>query len=387
MKVLHKAILPALISSALAGNVWAQDSEDCVELEGTPPGMYVTTEQGETYIQKDGKEVNLGPGDAGFADEGGATCIKKPPEFLAWPCTTQAAQSRMFDTYTIDDLENNNQLKEIVQRYFDVPEVLTPIPVWIDGEYNGVFNYNDLIQFSSPEYWYFTNPDVPILSGKRPRSLLVSLYVGTNQVVVDNNMFDALRKELGTNDIPVTFVFNDSNTVPISYFGANASLEEVNKAFNERGIKVADVPMWWQGDYSLRTTVEEFEKFFDIPDLEDISPEKQEALRADLEAHGFTRKSIIVTLFAESGTMAVDQPERIRVAASMGMDRIPTTFSFIEQDSLVAHCGPGTPIGSSGVSGSTTPASGATVPPGAPVVPPEPEPAPPFAPPPPASDS
>ncbi|MFC1719508.1 hypothetical protein ACFL00_00015 [Pseudomonadota bacterium] len=386
MKLLHKAILPALITAALTGNVWAQERDDCVELKGTPPGMYVTTEQGETYMLKDGKAVTLSAGDAGFANADGITCIQKPPEFLAWPCTTQAAQSRMFNTYTIDDLKSSNPLKEIVQRYFDVPEILAPIPDWIDGQYNGIFNYNDLIQFSSPEYWYFTNPNVPVLSGKRPKSLLISLYVGTNQVVLDNNMLDALRKELGTNDIPVTFVFNDSNTVPISYFGSNASLEEVQKAFNERGIKVADVPMWWQGDYTLLTTVEEFEKFFDIPALEEIPADRQAALKADLEANGFTRKSIIVTLFAESGAMAVDQPERIRMAASMGIDRIPTTFSFIEEDSIVAHCGPGTPVGTGGVSGSTTPVGGATVPPGAPVAPAPSEPEIPV-PPPPASPS
>jgi hypothetical protein len=72
--------------------------------------------------------------------------------------------------------------------------------------------------------------------------------------------------------------------------------------------------------------------------------------------------------------MAVDQPERLRVAASMGMTRIPTTFSFIEPDLILARCGPGTPVGSSGVSGSTTPIGGSTVPPGVPVVPPPPEP-------------
>jgi hypothetical protein len=163
----------------------------------------------------------------------------------------------------------------------------------------------------------------------------------------------------------VTFVFNDSNTVPISYFGANVSLEEIFKAFLERGIKVAEVPLWWQGDYHLRPTIAEFEKFFEIPALEDINPEKRAALQADLEAHGFSRKSIIVSLFAESRSMAVDQPERIRVAASMGIERIPTTFMFVELDALVAHCGPGTPLGSGAVSGATTPPGGATVPPGA----------------------
>jgi len=375
---LSKAVLPALIAQSLlalavSGSAWAQEREDCEELEGTPPGLYTTTDEGKTFLIKDGKIVEMSAGEAGYANEGKITCIKKPPEFLAWPCTTQAAQSRLFDTYTIDELATDNKLKEIVQRYFDVPEVLAPIPNWIDGEYNGVFSYENLLQFSTPEYWYFPDADTPILSGKRPRSLLVSLYVGTNQVVIDNNMVDALHEEFGGGDIPITFVFNDSNTVPISYFGSNVSLEEIFKAFIERGIKVADVPMWWQGDYHLRPTIEEFEKFFEIPALDDISPEKQAALKADLETNGFSKKSIIVSLFAESESMAVDQPERIRMAASMGMTRIPTTFNFVEQDSLVAHCGPGTPIGAGGVagapspSGGTTPAGGAIVPPGAPV--------------------
>ena len=376
MKVLSKAILPALIASALSANAWAQN-EDCEEIEGTPPGLYTTTEQGRTFLIKDDQIVEMGPGEAGFADEGTVKCIKKPPPFMGWPCTTQAAQARMFNTYAIDELESANPLAEIVQRYFDIPEVIAPIPVWLDGEYNGVFNYNDLIQFSSPEYWYKPDPDVPILSGKRPRSLLVSLFVGTNQVVLDNNMIDALREELGSDDIPVTFVFNDTNTVPISYFGNNVSLEEVSTAFNERGIKVADVPIWWQGDHHMLTTIEEFEKFFDIPPLEDISPDTQAALREDLEQFGFTKKTIIVSLFGGPGTMAVDQPQRVRVAASMGITRIPTSFNFVEEDVLYAACGPGTPAGAGAVSGSTTPQGGAVVPPGAVASPPPVEPAPP----------
>jgi hypothetical protein len=371
VNVLTRAILPTLIASALATNAWAQD--DCVKLKGTPPGMYATTDEGRTFLMKDGEIVELGPGEAGFADEDGVKCIQKPPEFLDWPCATDAAQSRMFNTYTLEELESDNKMKEVVERYFQVPEVLAPIPNWIDGEFNSIFNYHDIIQFSSPDYWYHVNPDQPILSDKRPRSLLIALFVGTNQAIVDSNMIDALHKELGTDEIPVTFVFNDSNVVPISYFGANISLEEMSKAFSERGIKVAEVPMWWKGDYHLMPTIAEFEKFFEIPPLEDISAAKQASLKADLEAHGFTRKPILVTLFSESGTMAVDQPERVRVAVSMGITEIPTTLIFIESDMLVARCGPGTPAGASAVSGSTTPIGGATVPPGA-VTPPPTEP-------------
>jgi hypothetical protein len=374
VKLVTKSLLPALIASALASTLaYGQERDDCVQLEGTPAGLYVTTDEGKTFIVKDEETVELAAGESGFADESGVSCIRKPPAFLNWPCSTDAAQSRMFNTYPIEDLEKDNKMKEVVERYFQVPEVISPFPNWIDGEYHGVFNYNNIVQFSSPEFWYVPDPDRPILSEKRPRSLQISLFVGTNQAVIDNNMIDALRQELGSDDIPVTFVFNDSNSLPVSYFGSNISLEEVFKAFKERGIKVAEVPMWWLGDYHLRPTIEEFEKFFDIPALEDINPETRAALQADLEAYGFSRKPVLVSLMLESGTMALDQPARVRVAASMGMPSIPTSLFFVEPDMVMARCGPGTPIGSSGVSGSTTPIGGAIVPPGPTVPPPEPE--------------
>lgn len=374
MKVLSKVILPALIASVLSGNAWSQD--DCVEIEGTPPGLYATTDEGRTYLVKDGKTIELGPGQAGFADESGVKCIKKPPEFLNWPCSTQAAQSRMFNTYTINELTDKNKIQEIITRYFDVPEVLAPIPDWVDGEYNAVFDYKDLLQFASSDYWYYSNPERPFMDPKRPRSLQVSLYVGINKVVIDNYEIDLLRKELESDQLPVTFVFNDSNVVPISYFGPNVSIEEVRKAFFERGIKLADVPIWWLGDYHLQATIEEFEKFFDIPPLEDISAEKQQAIRAELESEGFTRKPFIVTIMSESASMVIDQPERLRVAASMGMKEMPVVFNFIEPDMVLARCGPGTPIGygSNAISGETTPPGGAVIPPNAPAVPPPPDP-------------
>ena len=370
MKVLSKAILPALIASVLSGNAWSQD--DCVEIEGTPAGLYATTDEGRTYLVKDGKTIELGPGQAGFADESGVNCIRKPPEFLDWPCSTQAAQSRMFNTYTIDELTDKNKIQEVITRYFDVPEVLAPIPDWVDGEYNAVFDYTDLLQFASSDYWYFPDPKRPFMDPKRPRSLLVSLYVGINKVVIDNYEIDPLRKELESDQIPVTFVFNDSNVVPISYFGPNVSIEEVRKAFFERGIKLADVPIWWLGDYHLQATIEEFEKFFDIPPLEDISAEKQQAIRAELEGEGFTRKPFIVTIMSESASMVIDQPERLRVAASMGMKEMPVVFNFMEPDMVLARCGPGTPVGysSNSISGETTPPSGVSIPPNAPAPPP-----------------
>ena len=64
MKIFSKAILPALIAQSLltlglAGNAWAQEREDCEELEGTPPGLYTTTEEGRTFLLKDDQIVEM----------------------------------------------------------------------------------------------------------------------------------------------------------------------------------------------------------------------------------------------------------------------------------------------------------------------------------------
>jgi hypothetical protein len=372
LKRIARSLLPALIASALAApSVIAQQADSEAE-EATVPGLYVTTDEGRTYLQQGEETIEMKAGESGFADEEGMKRIEALPAALDWPCSGSAAMSRKFATYTLDELPEKGRAEEITRRYFEIPQVIEPIPNWIDGEYHGTFTVDELLQFSSPEYWYFVNPDQEYLHPKRPTALLVSMFVGITSAIVDNNAFEILRQTHGDDAIPVVFMFNDSNTVPISYFGDNVSLEEVFKAFQERGIKLANPPMWWLGDYHLTPTIDEFEKFFDIPPLEDIPQDAQDKLREDLATHGFTRKPIIVNVLAESGIMTIDQPRRVRVAADMGIARIPAVMNFVEIDSIVARCGPGTPIGfgASAISGESTPEPGGTVPPGIGIPPP-----------------
>lgn len=373
-------LLPALIASALTSTgVHAQSAnQDCVEVQGTPPGLYVTTDEGRTFLMKGDKMVELAPGQAAFADENKITCINKVPEFLDWPCSSDAASSRKFATYSFADLSPDDIVKQVIKRYFEIPEVIEPVPNWLEGESHTRLDINEIIAYSSPEYWYKPNPAVDFMHEKRPKTLLISLFVGINRVAIDNYAVDALRQYYGKEKIPVVFVFNDSNVVPISYFGANASLEEINKAFNERHIKLAEVPMWPLGDSHFSSSAREFEKLFDLPKLEDIDGLRREAISAQLETYGFSRKPVFVTML-EGGKMYVDDPDRVRVALSMGMEQLPTVVNFIEADSHLARCGPGTPAGSSGVSGATTPIGGAIAPPGSTTPPPNEEP--------PASDS
>lgn len=381
--IFRRAFLPAVIAAALIpGSAFgqAESSNSCEELQGTPPGLYVTTDEGRTFLTQEGKVLEVSPGESAFAGKGKLTCIKNAPQFLDWPCSTDAANSRKFATYSISDLTGSGQngaklAQEVVRRYFEIPEVIEPVPDWLEGEYHTKLAYSDIIQFSGGEYWYLPSDSASLVDDKRPKVLQISLYVGLNAVVVDGYMVELLKKHYGTEDIPVMFVFNDSNTVPISYFGPNVSLEEVFKAFNERGIKVADTPMWPLGDYTLAPTAEEFEKFFDLPDLEDIDPVRREALSAQLETYGFSKKPVFATIMSGGGRIYVDDPALIRVALSMGMDRIPTALTFIEPDAHLTRCGPGTPVGSSGgaISGESTPPGGVGIPGGHGITPPPPE--------------
>lgn len=383
-KPLLRALLPALIASALASaGVQAQEAaaapakdpaSDCEDMAGkTPPGLYATTDQGRTFLIKGDKMVELAPGEAAYANENQLNCIKKVPDFLDWPCATDAAQSRRFATYTVDKLDpSSSTITQVVQRYFEIPEVIEPVPNWQENEYTVRLNFKDIVPYSSPEYWYQTDPAVDIMEEKRPKTLLVSLFVGINKVVIDNHTVDALNKFFGGKEIPVVFVFNDSNAVPVSYFGSNVSLEEIRKAFNERRIKLADVPLWQLGDNHFSASAEEFEKLFDLPKTEDIDPLRQEALAANLETYAFTRKPVFVTMM-EGGKMYIDDPDRVRIALNLGITRLPTVINFVEADSELGRCGPGTPVGSSGVSGATTPIGGAIPPGTVPPPPPDPE--------------
>jgi len=114
----RKSILPALISAALASaGAFAQDDAgDPKEREFLEPGVYTTTDEGRTFLIQDDEILEMGPGEAGFADKDGLRLIDAAPGSLNWPCSGNAAQSRKFATYSMDDLADSERAREIVRR-------------------------------------------------------------------------------------------------------------------------------------------------------------------------------------------------------------------------------------------------------------------------------
>jgi len=310
-------------------------------VEQTPsvaPGLYVTVDHSEIYIIQGDQQIDLKVGEAAFAGQDNMERLDEVPGFLDWPCGG-SSEDGMVPTYSIDSLPSGNRVEEIVNRFFEGPEIPGPPPTWLNGESHGNFPADEIERFSSNAYWYQSSESTAKLEALRPNILLVSLYFETQQVVVDRNHFQALRDHFGEKDIPVTFIFNEGKVLPISHFGKNVSLQEVADAYFTDGTSITDAPIWYAGDSHMTTSPEVFEQLFEIPAIADIDPERFAELVKDLQSNGFTKKPVIVLLMGQNSSMSVDEGEKIRAAQSLGMNSIPIVFFYFNQDSHKKRCG------------------------------------------------
>ena len=347
---LSTLIMLFLASAQAVAQPQAQESE-CLELEGTPPGLYVTVDQSQVYLTKDGKVVELNPGEAAYASDTQLACLKVPPRVLAWPCgSTEALTRRMAPAFSLDDLSPVGTVQEVTRRYFDENTALGPPIEWLNGENHGKLHASEFDGLDTSTYWYLPGGTDPFASQKRPRSQLVSLFWSTRQAVLDTNTLDQLRADSDQAGIPVVFLYHRDYEVPISFFGADVSLKKLQNVFLNKGIQAAPVPVWYAGDHHLKVSISEFERMFDIPAADEISPARLQALTEELKAYGFTHMPVLVSMMAESNSIIMDQPERVRAAAELGITDIPTVIFYYTSSSHLEKCGLPLPK-NSGVSG------------------------------------
>jgi len=337
-----KRSLSALITLILASTqavAQSQESE-CLELEGTPPGLYVTVDQSQVYLTKDGKVVEISPGEAAYANETQLACLKVPPRMLAWPCgSAEALIRRMAPVFSLDELSPVGVVQEVKRRYFEENTALGPPIEWLNGENHGKLHASEFDGLDTSAYWYLPGGPDPFASPKRPRSQLVSLFWSTRQAVLDTNTLDQLRADSEQAGIPVVFLYHRDYEVPISFFGVGVSLKQLQDAFLNKGIQAAPVPVWYAGDHHLKVSISEFERLFDIPAAAEISPARFQALTEELKAYGFTHMPVLVSMMAESKGMILDQPERVRAAAELGINDIPTVIFYYTSSSHLEKCG------------------------------------------------
>ena len=339
MKPSRMASLNSAIVIALA-SLGANAQQDPDQASSPAPGLYVTVSQSEIYIVQGDNQIDLKAGQAAFAGQGTMRLLDAVPEFLNWPCGGSSGQDLdLVPTYPLASLPAGNQVEEIVRRFFEGPEIPASTPAWLNDESHGSFPAEEINRFSSRAYWYESGKTTAKMEALRPKILLISLYPATQQVIVDQNHLQELLEHYGSQDIPVTFIFNQEDVVPISYFGKNVTVQQVADAYFEKGITITDAPMWYAGDRQLTASPGELEQIFDIPALGDIDPDRLAVLAADLQTHGFSRKSINVTLMSQNASMVVDEGEKIRAAQSIGIETIPIVFFTYDENSHQKRCG------------------------------------------------
>ncbi|MEE4172963.1 MAG: hypothetical protein V2I57_01770 [Xanthomonadales bacterium] len=318
-----------------------------------PPGLYTSVDESEIYIiQPNGDQVDVRTGESVVVNQDGVTFIADRPQFLNWPCGTSFAGNRgTLPTFSLDSLPPEDRIGQVVDLYFSNQQVLEGSPRFENGEFHGAFPAGEIDQYVSNARWYTTGDALPGMSAKRPSTLLIGLFYGTGQVVVDTNHLEALKAEYGDDPIPTLFQYEEENVVPISWYGDNPTPEQILANFQSNGVKPADVPLWYAGDQHVALDPGALADLAGVPPLSEISPERQAQLREDIEQNGFAAKPVNLALVPGKDTFIADEGDRLRVAASMGVTNVPVMFSVYDAGVIASQCGLEAPVEAAGVLG------------------------------------
>ncbi len=175
---------------------------------------------------------------------------------------------------------------------------------------------------------------------------------------MDTNHLDELRQEYGDEAIPVVFEYQDETVVPVSYFGAQLDPVLLMNTFLEFGVRAADVPWQFAGDYHADMPTGQLIALLDPPALAEIDEDRRAKLERELQERGFKAKPINLSVIAGAEGIMADEVEKIRVAESLGFDTIPVQFIFYSDTSAAQHCGVAPPIGAVGALGTSLTTSG-----------------------------
>jgi hypothetical protein len=348
---LRRVPLTALVAVALGApaTLAAQDRP--------VPGLYTSVDESEIYIiQPNGDQVDVRTGESVVVNQDGVRFIADRPQFLNWPCGTAFAGNRgSLEKFSLDSLPPEDRIAQVTDRYFTNQQVLEGSPRFENGESHGAFPAAEIDQFVSNARWYTTGDAAPGMAAKRPDTLLIALFYGTGQVVVDTNHLEELKTMYGDDPIPTLFLYEEENVAPISWYGNNPTPEQIMDNFNASGVKPAEVPLWYAGDRHVTADPNRLADLAGVPPLSEMSPERQAQVREDLEQNGFRAKPVNLALVPGQEQFIADQGDYLRVAAAMGVISVPVMFSVYDAGVIAGQCGLEAPVEAAGILGAASP--------------------------------
>lgn len=271
--------------------------------------------------------------DTSMAQQFYDTAISLLPSLPGWACRANGSHAgRNAPNFARESLGPQPSVNEVASRYFDSRARLMPFPDWQKGEAHIQASTEELLNLLDDNaFWYQPGDNAnatPSASFDPRRPIFVSLYNDKSQVVIDSDpRVIRAAAAAGLPTLPVVFIYNEENQMPLSRMGDNAQLRDVASRFFDNGKEVTPVPEWRTGDFHMKVETDEVTDMFDIPNRDQIDPVRWSELEADLRVNGF-KQPLKVTFLRDGERMWVDQPERAAVAASMGMQNMPVVYYY-----------------------------------------------------------
>ena len=336
--------LSALIALALSAPL--ANAQDAIK-----PGLYTTVDEKAIYIIRGGQQIDVKTGETVTITADGLQFVDSPPSFLSWPCGTSFAGNRgNVASFPASELPPGDEIATVAQRFFENAEILEGNPSWLNGESHMTLSLDQIAQFISNAYWYKGGPPDAKMAAQRPQTLIIGLFYGTGQVIVDTNQLAALEEKYGDQNIPVLFQYQEEDVVPISYFGVNPSPGLIMRSFQEKGIKPAEVPMWYAGDKHVEVAPEVLASFAGVPPAGQMDADRLARIQRDLASNAFSGKPITLAM-TQGGAPLLDEPERLRAAQQAGVSAVPVMFSAYDSGSHSSFCGLAPPVAAAGALG------------------------------------
>jgi len=267
--------------------------------------------------------------------------IEMLPSLPAWACHDDAHSSddRYAPVYSADELGPITTIREVSTRFFEYNERLSPFPNWSEDQVHARVPTSELRDLASEGHWYKnTWADRPENSG-----IFVSLYRHENRILIDGNLDQiAEATAAGEASMSVVIVYNDEFQRPVSDFG-DVQTEDVVDAYFDRGLELTHVPNWNKpyGDFHHVSSIENIEQYVDLPEKDEIDEARWEALEVELSGAGFNEQPVLISIYENDHKVWVDEPERLTVAKSLGMDSAPVTYLYHRIGRLACASVPG----------------------------------------------
>lgn len=212
-------------------------------------------------------------------------------------------------------------------------------PDWDKGERHLTAPIDELIELArntakdGRSAWWYRSSGTEHIPGQQGTPVLVSLFSHDKSIVIDAGLDQLLAaKQQGVTSLPVVIIYNDSKYVPASSLaldgasdpaqGGSHSIEGVVTRFFSSGERLAPVREWHYGDYHFRADASELKALFDLSDPSGIDPAKLQQYAKD------PSRPVLITVFYDSRSYWVDDPERVAALIEQGQTHIPVVFFY-----------------------------------------------------------